>query len=105
MALPTCCVYNLRVDVEFDPAKDEENQRKHGVSLGLTTEFHLGTAKIEVDDRKDYGEMRFNALGMLDHSLFSLTFTLRGEALRAISLRIANRKERRVYAEYLEETS
>lgn len=86
------------MDVEFDPVKNEENRRKHGISLQRAEDFELGPAQIELDERQDYGEARYNALGYLGEVLFSLTFTLRGNRVRAISLRPANRKERRVYA-------
>ena len=42
----------------FDPAKDEINVAKHGVSLALTAEFEWDTAVVWPDTRKDYGEAR-----------------------------------------------
>ena len=87
------------MDVEFDPAKDVENQRKHGVSLARAEEFKLGSALTKIDDRRSYGETRYRSLGPLDDVLYLLVFTLRGDRLRAISLRPANRKERKRYAE------
>ena len=86
------------MDVEFDPAKNAENQRKHGISLGRAEDFELTFAFTRVDDRKDYGEVRFRSIGLLDAKLHVLVFTLRRTRIRAISLRIANRQECKLYA-------
>jgi uncharacterized DUF497 family protein len=85
------------MDVEFDPSKDRENRRNHRISLQRAEDFDMSAAAIEPDTREDYGEERFNALGFLDGRLYSLTFTLRGSAVRAISLRKANKQERKSY--------
>jgi uncharacterized DUF497 family protein len=79
--------------IEFDDAKDAANIAKHGVSLALAAELDLDTAVVVEDDRQDYGEVRFNAYGLIDGDLFALTFTLRGSNVRAISLRRARQKE------------
>ena len=87
------------MDVEFDPAKDRENRRNHGISLARAEDFDMNTAAIELDLREDYSEERFNALGFLDARLYSLTFTMRGSVVRAISLRRANQREEKSYEE------
>ena len=53
----------------------------------------METAVIITDDRFDYGEARYLAFGDIDGSSHCLVFTLRGNEVRAISLRRANRKE------------
>ncbi len=93
-------VYTINsMKVEFDPAKDQRNTEKHRVSLALAGQFELDTAVIRMDWRKDYGELRFNAIGYVGQRLYHMTFTLRGEAIRVISLRKANRREIQRYAE------
>ena len=62
--------------------------------------FDLATAKIWIDTRNDYGEERFIALGTIGERLFSLVFTVRGDALRIISLRKANKREVNSYEKY-----
>ena len=79
--------------IEFDEAKDAANIAKHGVSLALASDLDLDTAVVVKDDRQDYGEDRFNAYGLIDGDLFALTFTVRGQNVRAISLRRAREKE------------
>jgi len=60
------------------------------------------------DERVDYGEDRWIALGCIGGRLHFLVYTLRGEgpgeSIRIISLRKANARERRVYDERQEET-
>ena len=83
----------------FDPAKDAENIRKHGISLQRAEDFDLSVAEYVFDDREDYGEVRYRAVSFLDGNLYSLTFTLRDEEIRAISLRKATRQEHKEYGE------
>jgi uncharacterized DUF497 family protein len=85
--------------IEFDPAKDEANRIKHGVSLAAAAEIDLEQARIVEDRRFDYGETRFTAYAPLNGRLHALCFTWRGEVLRAIGLRKARRDERRRYDE------
>ncbi len=87
------------MEIEFDPNKDEINRAKHGVSLTLAAGMEFATAMIQVDDRYDYGEARFQAIGVVSGRLYLLAFTMRGEIVRAISLRKADGKETRRYAE------
>jgi uncharacterized protein (DUF4415 family) len=47
------------MDIAFDPAKDLENIRKHGISLQRAEDFDYDSAVYDVDDREDYGEVRF----------------------------------------------
>lgn len=83
--------------VEFDSDKDRINRRKHGMSLEAAAEMDFLTAQIIRDDRRDYGEVRFRACGWIDRRLHMLVFTMRGDIVRAISLRKANDRERRRY--------
>lgn len=81
--------------IEFDDAKDAMNRDKHGISLAAAAEMDFETAKVISDERWDYGEPRYWAIGSIAGRLHILAFTMRGETLRAISLRKANAKERK----------
>lgn len=85
--------------IEFDPAKDVANVAKHGVSLQAASDFDWDTALEREDDRFDYGEMRFVALGLIGDRLYVLAFAegSHDEAIRAISLRPAEKQEVRFY--------
>lgn len=87
------------MDVEFDPAKDAGNIAKHGVSLRAAEGFDWDTAFEREDDRFDYGEVRFVAIGLIGERPHVLIFTegSHDNAVRAISLRPAEKHEVRFY--------
>jgi uncharacterized DUF497 family protein len=55
--------------IEFDAAKDEANQAKHGVSLAAAAEIDLDGAVIFEDLRIEYGERRYIAFAPLNGRL------------------------------------
>src|SRR5258705_2624055 len=83
--------------IEFDPDKDARNIRRRGVSLAEAATLLQGFVVDRVDDRRDYGETRFVAIGEIEGVEFACVYTLRGEGIRPISFRRASRKERHVY--------
>ncbi|MFY9822312.1 MAG: BrnT family toxin [Thermoanaerobaculia bacterium] len=87
--------------IEFDPAKDLANQAKHGVSLALAGELDWDAALVWIDDRFEYGETRMVALAPTTSILYYVAFVDRGEAMRIISLRPANRREVKHYVQSL----
>jgi uncharacterized DUF497 family protein len=87
----------------WDERKRAANLRKHGVDFAIMEHFEFDTAVIRIDDRRDYGEVRHRAFGMIDGRLHVLVFTARGAQTRVISLRRANDKERSNYAETQED--
>jgi uncharacterized DUF497 family protein len=85
------------MELEFDPIKDSANIAKHGVSLARTTDFKF--QNVVVDNRFDYGEVRYRAFGRLNGSPHVLAFTVVEGRIRAISLRRAHQKEHRRYVQ------
>ena len=81
------------MEIEFDPEKNARNVRDRGISFDQAQEFDWDSALVWSDTRQDYGEERFIALGLIGERLHSLVFTVRGNAVRVISLRKANRRE------------
>ena len=51
------------------------------------------------DQRHEYGEYREIGLGYIGDRLFTVVFVDRGEERRIISLRKANRREEKIYAQ------
>jgi len=80
--------------IEFDPAKDQANIAKHGVSLARAADLEV-LARV-ADGRFD--EPRFRAYGLIDGVGCCLAYTIRNGVVRAISLRRAHRKEMNRYA-------
>lgn len=85
--------------IAYDTAKNEINITKHGISLEDAAIFEWGDATLCADERKDYGEVRVIATGILGGRLHGMVFTKRGEEYRIISLRKANKRERKNYEE------
>jgi uncharacterized DUF497 family protein len=81
--------------VDFDPAKEAINLAKHGVSLARWVDLDM--KKTVVDDRRDYGEIRYRAYGFIEGIAYCLTFTDRDGRVRPISLRRMHNKEMRRY--------
>jgi uncharacterized protein len=81
--------------VDFDPAKEAINQSKHGISLGRWVDLDIKVTFV--DDRRDYGEIRYRAYGFIDGTAYCLAFTSRNGLVRPISLRRMHAKEMRRY--------
>jgi len=85
------------MDVEFDLEKEARNRQKHGVPLALGAVVLENRIGEIVDDRRDYGEVRLNAFGLVAGRLFVCTYTMRGKTYRLISVRKASRQEQRTW--------
>jgi uncharacterized DUF497 family protein len=70
---------------------------ERGLSFELVEEFEWDSALVVEGVRRDYGERRFQALGMIKGRLHALVFTPRAGRVHVISLRKANRREIRLY--------
>ena len=82
------------MSIEFDPDKDAINIAKNGVSLADFVGFDV-EPQVIVDDRFDYGEVRFQARGRIDGQPFCLVYVETPMGIRLISFRRAHRKEMR----------
>jgi uncharacterized DUF497 family protein len=80
--------------IEFDPNKDASNIEKHGVSLSRSADMEV--LAVIADER--FSEPRYRAYGLIDGVAHCLAFTMRGNVVRAISLRRAHAKEMKRYA-------
>lgn len=79
--------------------KREDTYRRRGIDFAdLSPFFEDAQAVVREDDRYNYGEARYNMLASYEGIILNITFTPRGELFHIISARIANRKERKVYA-------
>ncbi len=84
-------------EISFDPTKNERNIFDRGLPFTLARDFEWESALIFRDDRRNYGEPRFKALGYIDGRLFVLVYTPRFPAIHVISLRKANQREVRLH--------
>ena len=91
------------MNLKFDPVKNAANLAKHGFSLLDATGFEWETAMVWPDKRRDYEEARLVALGYIGLRIMVVVFVDRppeqATERRIISLRKANRREVKRYAE------
>ena len=86
---------------EWDEAKSRANVDRERLSFSWAPLLFDGPTAEAPDDRRDYGEVRIKALGMIADRYFVCVYTERGDVRRIISLRRANRKEADGYRAFL----
>ncbi|MEQ1525302.1 MAG: BrnT family toxin [Gallionella sp.] len=85
------------MEITFDPAKNARNIAMRDLSFERVVEFEFETALFSPDLRRDYGEVRMRALGLLGQRLHALVFVETQRGIRVISFRKANKKEVTIY--------
>jgi uncharacterized protein len=86
------------LEFEWDDDKASVNWREHGVAFHEAIKAFRDLFAVEqMDGRKDYGEDRINLVGMCDGALIHVTHTERGERIRLISARRAEKHEQDDY--------
>ena len=79
--------------------KNQRNIEKHGIDFADAVRIFENPTFEVVDNRRDYGEKRVVAMGTVDDIILYVVYTTRGGNRRIISVRRANRRERRTYRE------
>lgn len=87
------------MEYEWDEAKAGANETKHGVSFSEIHDFDWSVAMVIEDNREDYGERRYIAYGPINGRLHVAVITPRGEGVRLIGLRKANKREVAAYGQ------
>jgi uncharacterized DUF497 family protein len=87
------------VRITFDPVKNERNVRLRALPFERAADFDFDGALYGLDERKEYAEARFVAVGLLGDRLHVLCFTETADGIRVISFRKANAREVKRYAE------
>ncbi len=87
------------VDFEWDDDKNKSNLKKHGVSFEDAIPVFFDEHSISrMDTRKDYGEERYQIVGMSNIGVLMVAYTERhGTTMRIISARTPSKKEKRSY--------
>jgi uncharacterized protein len=75
------------MNITWDPAKNRENQRKHGISFDDAKAIFQDPDRIEVLDDRDYGEERWVAIGTMGKIVALVVYTERNSGIRLISAR------------------
>jgi uncharacterized DUF497 family protein len=82
---------------EWNENKRLVNLERHGVDFTKAMDFEWDTALETIDDRHDYGEVRWVTIRVICKKLYMMVYTIRGNKIRIISLRKANRRESKYY--------
>lgn len=86
------------MQIEFDQNKREKTLQERGLDFARADEVFAGVTMTVNDNRKDYGELRYITVGMLNGRAVVMVWTPRGAARRIISMRYANEREIQRYA-------
>lgn len=82
---------------EWDENKRLINIRKHGIDFAdVPSMFELDTVTV-IDDRFEYGETRYQTLGLLRTRIIMVVHTESETVIRIISARKANKYEEETY--------
>ena len=90
-------MYNIVVQYEWDEAKQQSNIAKHKVSFEEVRNFDWLGSKTSPSLRR--GEERYVTIGQIGNRLHVIVWLPRGDRMRIISLRKANMREVREYAQ------
>ena len=82
---------------EWDAAKNAANVAKHGIDFQDAIRIFDGPVLEKADARRDYGEARIIAFGIVDDRELAVVYAVRGEHRRIISARRAHSREREAY--------
>jgi uncharacterized DUF497 family protein/DNA-binding transcriptional regulator YiaG len=74
---------------------DLERGGMDGVDFRTAAKVFLDPYVVEFDDLGTAGEMRFNAIGLVDGRMLFVTYTMRGDSVRIISARGAEPHEKK----------
>lgn len=85
---------------DWDEAKRQANIKKHGIDFADLEPLFEGVTVLLLDGRFDYGESRFNSLGLLNGEVLLVVHTETDTVIRIISARKATKyEEKRYFAE------
>ncbi|MCC7253072.1 BrnT family toxin [Hyphomicrobium sp.] len=75
----------MSASFDWDPDKDAENQRKHGVSFVYAQGAFLDPARVIARDMgHSEAEQRFYCFGQVPDGILTVRFTYRGKVIRII---------------------
>jgi hypothetical protein len=83
---------------KWDEQKNQANIKKHELDFADAHKVFDQPSLVNLDDREDYGENRWIAIGLLNGRMVVIVFTeLDEETIRVISFRKATNDERKRY--------
>jgi uncharacterized DUF497 family protein len=90
--------YTCSMNFEWDEAKSEACFTQRGFDFTYAARAFFDPNRIvHADNRRSYGEERYQLMGMIERRLFVVVYSPRHDAMRIISARKANQREVRHY--------
>jgi uncharacterized DUF497 family protein len=83
--------------ITYDPQKRADTLTNRGLDFEDAPQVFVGDILQIADDRRDYGELRWQTIGRLDGRLVMVVWTARGRARHIISMRKCNAREGKKY--------
>jgi uncharacterized DUF497 family protein len=88
----------MNLEFEWDKEKNDANLKKHGISFESAKNVFSDRNRVKAqDNRKNYGESRWNTIGNVNDIIIHVSYTVRADLFRLISARKASKKERECY--------
>ena len=85
------------MEFEWDSDKAQANIAKHGLPFDYATRVQDDDVVLVDTTRAEDGEARTKAIGVIEGTIYTVVYTMRGDARRIISARRANKSEERAY--------
>ena len=85
------------VNVEWDPAKNRADFRKHGVNFEQVKDVFADSARIDEFNDRGYGEVGWIVIGMVGSVVVHVVYTFQNGDARLISARKAATHEQARY--------
>ena len=83
--------------LEWDEKKRLINIQRHGIDFTDTREIFESETYTQLDERFDYGEIRFLTIGLANGRILAVSHTENGGVIRIISARKAEKHEQEIY--------
>ncbi len=87
----------MSIEFEWNEQKRLSNLQKYGIDFIRAYQIFDGFTVEFGDNRYDYGEDRYIAVGEINGQILTVVYTYRGDVIRLISARQATRYERNLY--------
>ena len=88
-----------KMKFEWDEQKRLINLQRHGIDFVDARQVFESDIYTFIDDRFDYGEIRFVSFGLLDGEIVAIVYTEHEEIIRVISIRKTTKNEQQIYFE------
>ena len=92
------------MNFEWGEEKNEKNIRKHKIDFRDVPQVFDGPMIVNIDDRMDYGEIRWIGMGFLRNIIAIIVFIEKDDdTIHIISARKANKHESKIFSKEIKD--